>query len=155
MTPRGSIVTLDASIPELDRDTFELPLSRPHDVSSFIKAFAVTTLTVLPKNMTKTAQYAAVAAKTSCLLARVNMEQLALKSKVNRNTIKNWKLLLRVTSVASAGWSLIRMKTGTSKRQEARTVRVIRRKMSRLVGEVSWTISFPSSWRSSSEVKSN
>ena len=42
---------------------------------------------VFPKNTTSTAQYAAVAVKTSCFLALVKMEQEAEAIRVNRNIV--------------------------------------------------------------------
>lgn len=48
-----------------------------------------TTMTceVLPKNTTKTARYAAVAVKTSCLLALVKIEQEAEAIRVDKDMV--------------------------------------------------------------------
>lgn len=45
------------------------------------------TCDVLPKKTTSTAQYAAVAVKTSCFLALVKIEQEAEAIKVDRNMV--------------------------------------------------------------------
>ena len=52
------------------------------------------TCDVLPKNTTSTAQYAAVAVKTSCFLAFVKIEQKAEAAMVNKNMVSTWYLLL-------------------------------------------------------------
>ena len=45
------------------------------------------TCEVLPKNTTNTAQYAAVAVKTSCFLALVRIEQEVEAIRVDRNMV--------------------------------------------------------------------
>lgn len=45
---------------------------------------------VLPRNTTSTAEYAAVAAKTSCFFACVKIEQEAEKSSVKMKIVRIW-----------------------------------------------------------------
>lgn len=61
------------------------------------------TFEVFPKNTTSTAQYAAVAAKTSCLLAFVKIEHEAEKAIVNEKTVTSWALLLLFISETEVG----------------------------------------------------
>lgn len=59
---------------------------------------------VLPKNTTSTAQYAAVAVKTSCLLAFVKIEHEAEKAMVNEKTVATCARLLLLISETVVGW---------------------------------------------------
>ena len=88
-------------------------------------------LDVFPRKTTNTAEYAAVAVKTSCLLAFVNIEHEAEKASVNKKTVRIWKLLLRRNSACEVGWSLKRTKTGTRSRTAAIVVNTIRSNISK------------------------
>lgn len=55
------------------------------------------TCEVLPRNTTSTAQYAAVAVKTSCFLALVKMEHEAEANRVDSNMVSTWYLLRLLT----------------------------------------------------------
>ena len=61
------------------------------------------TFEVFPKNTTSTAQYAAVAAKTSCLLAFVKIEHEVEKAIVNEKTVTSCALLLLFISETEVG----------------------------------------------------
>ena len=58
--------------------------------NAILQVLFETTITceVLPKNTTSTAQYAAVAVKTSCFLAFVKIEQKADAAKVNKKMVR-------------------------------------------------------------------
>ena len=72
---------------------------------------------VLPKNTTKTAQYAAVAAKTSCLRALVKIEQQAANVRVKKNITRIWCNPLFCTTQ--------RTETGTKRSTVARIVMIM------------------------------
>ena len=95
----------------------------------------IMTWEVLPKNTTSTAQYAAVAVKTSCFLALVKMEQEAEAITVDRNIVSTWYLLRLFTWEAFSGWSSKSMRTGTRSRTAAKSVRTARKRTSKRAGD--------------------
>lgn len=98
---------------------------------------------MFPRKTTRTAQYAAVAVKTSCRLALLNTEHEAENTSVKTKMVRICNLLLRPSSSAFVGCNLNRMSTGTSSRAAARIVSTNRRKISSRRGSNRATSSSP------------
>lgn len=84
----------------------------------------------LPKKTTRTALYAAVAAKTSCRRAFVKIEQESENTNVNRKTVTICRLVLMWKSSGDVGISLKSTATGRSSKTAATSVRTMRTSMS-------------------------